>query len=93
MHGSVEFRGVAGMWVMVIRIKAPGRYAIRLEVDGVTSPIFLFEARSKAARLEVIQEPKTRLDGSPSNVGDLFDVSPGNLTSASQVNAGAVLFV
>ena len=74
---------------MIIRIKSPGRYAIRLEVDGVTSPILLFRARSKAARLKVVTEPKTRLDGIASNVGDLFDISPGNLTSARRVNTGA----
>lgn len=69
-----------------MRIKTPGRYGIRLEVDGVTSPILLFRARSKAARLEIVTEPKTRFDGTASNAGDLFDVSPGtSITSMSQV--------
>ena len=50
---------------------------MRLEVDGVTSPIIFFEARSNAARIEILRQPKTRDDGKASNPGDLFEVQPG----------------
>ena len=79
MRGSYSIGDQPGIWDVVIAIKSPGRYAIRLEVDGVASPIFFFTARPKAAKLILIQQPKARLGGNASNPGDLFDVQPGNL--------------
>ena len=77
IKGSYKvFDKINGMWDAVIATKTPGHYAIRLEVDGVTSPILYFGAYSKAARLTLVGQPKTRLDGNASNPGDLFDVQP-----------------
>ena len=76
IHGSMPLDQYDGLWHSHIIIKHPGRYAIRLEVDGVTSPIIFFRAHSKAARIELVRQPKTRLEGNASNAGDLFDVQP-----------------
>ena len=74
--GEETFNGV---WDVRISINSPGRYAIRLEVDGVTSPILFFQARSKAAKLEIWRQAKTRFSGNASNPGDVFEVQPGNM--------------
>ena len=78
IHGSLPFGPYDGIWHSQLTIKNPGRYAIRIEVDGVTSPILFFRARSKAARLEIVRQPMTRFGGNASNPGDLFDVQPSN---------------
>ena len=77
--GSYSYGDDPGLWDVSIAIRSPGRYAIRLEADGVTSPILFFQARAKAAKLVLLQQPKARLHGNASNPGDLFDVQPGNL--------------
>ena len=77
INGSLTMEPYDGVWHSHIIIKYPGRYAMRLEVDGVTSPIIVFEARSKAARIEILRQPKARDDGKASNPGDLFEVQPG----------------
>ena len=73
------FPSIDGVWDVQILINEPGRYAIRLEVDGVGSPVLFFEARSRVARLEIVTPAKTRVDGNASNPGDIFDVQPGNV--------------
>ena len=79
VHGSYDYFNISsGMWDVQISIMRAGRYAIRLEVDGVTSPIIFFQARSKAARIEIVRQPKARFEGNSSNPGDLFEVQPGN---------------
>ena len=82
LHGSYSHSTFSGVWDMEISVKSPGRYAIRLEVDGVTSPIIFFRAHSKAAGggLHPIRQPKTRLEGNASNPGDIFDVQPGKMS-------------
>ena len=80
VSGSYTYMGaLPGAWDVKIAINAPGRYAIRLEVDGITSPILFFEARSSAARLEVVVQAQPRFDGNASNPGDIFDIQPGNV--------------
>ena len=79
IHGSHtdEATGLNGIWDMQISMFRAGRYAMRLEVDGVTSPIIFFRARSNAARIEILRQPKARFEGKASNPGDLFEVQPG----------------
>ena len=80
MSGSYTYLDVLpGAWDVKIAINAPGRYAIRLEVDGIASPILFFEARSSAARLDVVVQAQPRVDGNASNPGDIFDIQPGNV--------------
>ena len=88
IHGSYTspIGPTPGILEVKIHIKSPGQYAIRLEVDGVTSPILFFAAHSKAAKLVLFQQPKARLSGNASNPGDLFDVQPGNLLVTKEHN-------
>ena len=93
LRGSYKDQtGNHGIWDVMMHIKSPGQYAIRLEVDGVTSPILFFRARAKAAKLVLFQQPKARLSGDASNPGDLFDVQPGNLLVTNVHNSDNYFF-